>query len=145
MRAANRVMAALAFSVLLHGCATDAQQREATLYDRLGGKPAISAVVDDFVGNVAADKRINGFFANTDIPRLKQLLVEQICAGSGGPCTYSGRDMRAAHTGMNVGDTHFNALVEDLVKTLDKFKVPQREKDELLALLGPMKSDIVMR
>jgi hemoglobin len=131
--------------MLLHGCATHAQRSEATLYERLGGKPAISAVVDDFVGNVAADKRINGFFANTDVPRLKQLLVEQICAGSGGPCTYSGRDMRAAHSGMNVGDVHFNALVEDLVKTLDKFKVPQREKDELLALLGPMKSDIVMR
>jgi hemoglobin len=145
MRAATRVVPALVFSLLLAGCANHAQQREASLYERLGGKPAISAVVDDFVGNVAADQRINGFFANTDVPRLKKLLVEQICAGSGGPCTYTGRDMRSAHTGMNVAETHFNALVEDLVKTLDKFKVPQREKDELLALLGPMRSDIVTR
>ncbi len=100
-------------------------------------------MVDDFVGNVAADTRINGFFANTDIPRLKKLLVEQVCAGTGGPCTYTGRSMKAAHAGMGVTDAHFNALVEDLVKSLDKFKVPQREKDELLGILGPMKGDIV--
>ena len=141
MRAANRIVATVAVCISLFGSAAYAQQ--STLYERLGGKPAITAVVDDFVGNVATDNRINGFFAKTDIPRLKQLLVEQICAGSGGPCTYSGRDMRAAHAGMGVGDAHFNALVEDLVKTLDKFKVPQREKDELLSVLGPMKKDIV--
>jgi hemoglobin len=145
MSAANRVVAVLAVCISLFGCASYAQQQQATLYERLGGKPAITAVVDDFVGNVAADKRINGFFAKTDIPRLKQMLVDQICAGTGGPCTYSGRDMRSAHAGMGVADAHFNALVEDLVKTLDKFKVPQREKDELLAVLGPMKIDIVTR
>ena len=116
-----------------------------SLYDRLGGKAAITAVVDDFVGNVAADNRINAFFAKTDIPRLKRLLVEQICAGSGGPCTYTGRDMKTAHMGMGVADAHFNALVEDLVKSLDKFKVPAKEKNELLGVLGPMKTDIVTR
>ena len=73
-----------------------------SLYDRLGGKPAITAVVDDFVGRVAADSRINGKFANTDIPRLKMLLVEQICQASGGPCTYTGRSMKATHAGMGV-------------------------------------------
>ena len=114
-----------------------------SLYDRLGGQPAITAVVDDFVGNVAADTRINGFFAKTDIPRLKRLLVEQICAGSGGPCTYTGRDMKTAHANMGVNDAHFGALVEDLVKTLDKFKVPAQEKKELLGVLGPMRPQIV--
>ena len=144
MRAANRVVAISALCISLFAGASYAQQgQQPTLYERLGGKPAITAVVDDFVGNVAADNRINGFFAKTDIARLKQLLVEQICAGSGGPCTYTGRDMRTTHAGMGVGDTHFNALVEDLVKTLDKFKVPQAEKQELLAVLGPMKTDIV--
>ena len=116
---------------------------EKSLYDRLGGRPAINAVVDDFVGNVAADTRINGFFARTDVPRLKRLLSEQICAGSGGPCTYTGRDMKTAHTGMNISDAHFGALVEDLLKSLDKFNVPAREKNELLAVLGPMKPAIV--
>jgi hemoglobin len=107
------------------------------------GSGAITAVVDDFVGNVAADNRINKFFAKTDIPRLKRLLVEQICAGTGGPCTYTGRDMKSAHAGMGITDAQFNALVEDLVKSLDKFKVPEKEKGELLGILGPMKPSIV--
>ena len=144
MRAAKRIIQAVAVSALVL-CAANVNAADKSLYDRLGGKPAITAVVDDFVANVAADNRINGFFANTDIPRLKRLLVEQICAGSGGPCTYSGRDMKTTHTGMGVQDPHFSALVEDLVKSLDKFKVPAREKNELLGVLGPMKTDIVMR
>lgn len=116
-----------------------------SLYQRLGGKPAIRAVVDDFVGNVAKDKRINGFFANADIPRLKRRLVEQICAGSGGPCTYTGRDMKTAHRGMGVKNRDFDALVQDLGKSLDKFKVPAREQKELVAILAPMRKDIVER
>ncbi|UVT21905.1 MAG: group 1 truncated hemoglobin [Nitrospira sp.] len=113
------------------------------LYERLGGKPAITAVVEDFVARVAADTRINGKFANTDIPRLKMLLVEQICQASGGPCTYSGRSMKATHTGMGVSNADFDALVGDLLATLNKFKVPERERNELLGVLGPMKKDIV--
>jgi len=133
----------LVASTLLGACASNTTMSESTLYQRLGGKEAIVAVVDDFVGNVAADKRINGYFAKTNIPHLKQMLVDQICAGTGGPCTYTGRDMKSTHAGMGVNDAAFNALVEDLVKTLDKFKVPAKEKNELLAILGPMKGDIV--
>jgi hemoglobin len=114
-----------------------------TLYERLGGRAAITAVVNDFVGNVARDKRINGFFAKTDIPRLKRLLVQQICAGSGGPCQYEGRSMREAHRGLNVRNQDFDALVQDLVISLNKFGVKQREQRELLALLGPMRKDVV--
>jgi hemoglobin len=114
-----------------------------TLYDRLGGKPAITAVVDEFVARVAADTRINKFFAHTNIPHLKTELVDQICQGSGGPCKYTGKSMKAAHKGMGVGSADFSALVEDLVGALDKFKVPEKEKGDLLAVLGPMKSDIV--
>lgn len=116
-----------------------------TLYERLGGQPAINAVVDDFVANVAADKRINPFFAHANVPRLKRLLAEQICAGTGGPCTYTGKDMKTVHAGMGITDAQFNALVEDLVKSLDKFKVPAKEQQELLAVLGPMRTDIVTR
>lgn len=114
-----------------------------SLYDRLGGKDAITAVVDDFVGNVAADTRINGYFAHADIPRLKRNLVDQICSATGGPCTYTGKDMKTAHKGMGIKDADFNALVEDLVKSLDKFKVPDKEKGELLGILGPLKPQIV--
>src|SRR5207237_10515352 len=144
MRALNRMVAAVAVSALLYGCADMQMQKpSASLYDRLGGKPAITAVVDDFVGNVAGDNRINKFFAKTDIPRLKRLLVEQICAGTGGPCTYTGRDMRSVHAGMGITDAQFNALVEDLVKSLDKFKVPEKEKGELLGIIRPMRPSIV--
>lgn len=135
--------ALILLGVTLAGCAETMQKPSSSLYDRLGGKGAITAVVDDFVGNVAADKRINGRFANANIPHLKEKLVEQICAGSGGPCSYTGLDMKTAHTGMKIADAEFGALVEDLVKTLNKFKVPAQEQNELLGVLGPMKSDIV--
>jgi hemoglobin len=125
------------------GCNSTTSKPEASLYQRLGGQEAITAVVDDFVANVAADSRINARFATTDLPRLKRLLVEQICAGTGGPCTYTGRDMKTTHAGMGITDTEFDALVEDLVRSLDKFKVPAAEKEELLGILGPMKTDIV--
>jgi hemoglobin len=138
------VIAAVASAFLFSACQSmQPMTPQKSLYDRLGGQPAITAVVDDFVGNVAADNRINGFFARTDIPRLKKNLVDQICQGTGGPCTYTGRDMRTAHKGMNITDAQFNALVEDLKKTLDKFKVPEKEQGDLLAVLGPMKPQIV--
>ena len=121
------------------GHATD----QASLYERLGGKPAIEAVVGEFITIVAADVRINQFFADTDIARLNTMLVDQICAATGGPCTYAGRDMKSAHAGMGVTDEHFDALVEDLVMALDKFNVPEQEKGELLAALGGMRGDIV--
>ena len=114
-----------------------------SLYERLGGKDAITAVVDDFVARCAADNRINGKFARTDIPRLKAMLVDQVCEAAGGPCTYSGRDMRTTHTGMGVTAAEFDALVEDLVATLDQFNVPEAEKSELLGALAPMRPDIV--
>jgi hemoglobin len=114
-----------------------------SLYDRLGGKGAITAVVETFVGNVGGDKRINGYFASTDLTKLKMHLVNQICEASGGPCTYTGRTMKQTHAGMGVRDAAFGHLVEDLVAALDFHKVGKTEKDELLDVLGPMKSDIV--
>ena len=114
-----------------------------SLYERLGGKGAITAVIDDFVGRCAADSRINGKFARTDIARLKASLVDQVCEATGGPCTYTGRDMHTTHEGMSVTAGEFDALVADLVATLDHFNVPVVEKNELLGALAPMRSDIV--
>ena len=137
------ILAVVALAVA--GCASmdSGSMAQRSLYDRLGGKPAIQAVVDDFIGNVAADARINQSFARANIPRLKMMLVEQICEASGGPCKYTGKSMPEAHKGMGVTDADFTALVEDLVKSLDKFKVPVREKNDLLGALGGMKSQIV--
>jgi truncated hemoglobin YjbI len=124
------------------------QKKMKSLYVRLGGKKAIKAVVDEFVSNVANDGRINKFFAQAAadpkrMKRLKENLVDQICEASGGPCKYKGLDMITAHKGMNITDAEFGALVEDLVKALDKFNVGETEKNELLGALGPMKGDIV--
>lgn len=114
-----------------------------SLYERLGGLDAITAVVDSFVARCAGDGRINPKFARTDVPRLKKMLVDQVCEAAGGPCAYSGRAMKETHDGMGVTAGEFDALVEDLVATLDEFDVPKEEQDELLGLLAPMRDEIV--
>jgi len=114
-----------------------------TLFDRLGGMPAIEAVIADFLGNVAADERINAPFAVSDLKLVQKRLVEFVCVATGGPCKYGGRDMKAVHHGMGVTNAQFDALVGDLVKSLEKFKVPEREKSELLGALGPLREQIV--
>lgn len=114
-----------------------------SLYDRLGGKSAIEAVVEDFRERTLRDERISKKFARTDVPRLQKMLVDQVCEATGGPCTYTGRDMKEAHENMAVTAGEFEALVEDLVASLVHFNVPQAEQDELLGRLGPMRPDIV--
>ena len=109
-----------------------------TLFERLGGIDAITAVVEDFRDRVAGDDRINLKFARTDLARLRKMLIDQVCEATGGPCHYNGRSMKEAHAGMKVTKGEFNALVEDLVATLKQFKVPSAEQDELLAILGPL-------
>lgn len=115
----------------------------ASLYERLGGIEAITAVVDSFVARCAGDDRINPKFERTDVPRLKKMLVDQVCEATGGPRTYAGRDMKETHDGMGVTAGEFDALVGDLVATLDEFSVPKAAQDELLGLLAPMREDIV--
>jgi hemoglobin len=146
MRSVRFFSAALLLSLVVSSSV--AAPKEKSLYDRLGGKPAIIAVVDEFVSRVAGDARINSFFKDTasDPARLaafKSKLVDQICEASGGPCKYTGKDMKTAHQGMGVSEADFNALVEDLSGALDKFKVNAVDKNQLLGVLGPMKGDIV--
>ncbi len=146
----NLMVAAITAAVAL-GCLSIASARDMgqkSLYARLGGKKAITAVVDEFVNNVAGDNRINKFFGDTAkdpnrLAKFKGNLVDQICQASGGPCKYKGKDMKTAHKGLGISDSDFGALVEDLVKALDKFHVGATEKNELLGALGPMKGDIV--
>jgi len=136
---------AMATTLLAQGGAT-----QKSLYDRLGGKSAIVSVVDDFVANCAADKRINSFFAATAkdparLAKFKNNLVDQICEAAGGPCKYTGKDMKTAHAGMNITSAQFDALVEDLASTLKAFNVAQADQDALLGALAPMKTDIVTK
>ena len=132
-------------AIYLSGCASQDMSSTApsSLYQRLGGKEAITAVVDDVIVRIAADPRINHFFEDTDIPELKTQLVDQLCELSGGPCVYEGRDMLTAHVDMGVSQADFDAMVDDLVQSLTAFNVPAAEQQELLALLAPMQDDIV--
>jgi hemoglobin len=128
---------------MVAGCAPVG--REKPLYERLGGLPAIQQVVDDLMASVATDTRINQRFTTTDVTRLKKHLVDQICEASGGPCKYTGRPMRVVHAGLRITDAEFTALVEDAVVTLDRLRVPVREKSELVFVLASMKPDVVGR
>lgn len=119
------------------------QMMQKSLYDRLGGIEAIKAVVNDFAGRVLADARVNKKFAKSDPARLVLHLQEQVCAATGGPCEYTGKDMKSTHKNMKVTEGEFKALVEDLVATLDKFNVPEKEKGELLGILGGLHDQIV--
>jgi hemoglobin len=113
------------------------------LYRALGGEAGIARVVDAALAEIHGDLRINIFFEKTDMADLRRLLIEQICAATGGPCTYSGRSMEEAHSGLNLTDADFDAFVEDLVHAMNSTKVPTDLQKQLLALLGPMRPEVV--
>lgn len=124
---------------------TAAAAAQKSLYERLGGLEAITAVVDEFIKVLGADERLNKKFAKSGMngPRVRLHLIEQICEATGGPCKYTGLSMKQSHKNMGITEGEFNAGVEDLVKVLDKFNVPAAEKNELLGILGGLKGQIV--
>lgn len=113
------------------------------LFERLGGMPAIIGVVDELLQRVSQDPRIRQRFVNANMTNLRARMIEQICGLAGGRCPYQGRDMRSVHRGMGITGPEFDALVQDLIATLNHWRVPAREQSELLALLGSTKADIV--
>lgn len=139
----------IALSLLVPLCASTqarGQGKEKSLYQRLGGYDAIAAVVDDFIGRLVTDQRFAKFFVglSTDSKkRVRQHVLDQFCAAAGGPCVYTGRDMKTAHAGLGITEADWDAAAKHLVESLDKFKVPQKEKDELLAFVTSVKKDIV--
>jgi len=117
-----------------------------SLYTRLGGYDALAAVTDDFIGRLATDPQLSKFFVGHSVDslhRIRQLLVDQLCAATGGPCYYIGRDMQAAHKGLGITEADWTETVKDLTATLDKFRVGTQERNELFALLTKIKPDIV--
>jgi hemoglobin len=126
----------------LAGCASATPDR---LYRQLGGQPGVEALVEALLERLADDDRIAARFADTNIGRLRRMLIEQICNLSGGPCAYSGESMLQVHAGMNLSQAEFNALVEDLIDAMRDRDVPLRAQNRLLALLAPMRADIVRR
>jgi hemoglobin len=140
--AAGRAASALALLVLI-GCTSAPVAPEATLYERLGGSDGIAAITEAMLVRSADDARIRDDFAEADIVNLHALLSEHLCALTGGPCTYSGRDMKAAHAGLGITEADFNALVENLVDAMTERGVPIAAQNELLAILAPMRGDVI--
>ncbi len=142
-----RRVAALSMLLMLVAVGVPTSARgESSLYQRLGGRRGIAVVVDDFAAVLVADERVNARFKAMKVPevnRFKSHLADQVCDATGGPCAYLGRDMKTAHKGLAISETEWDATVEGLVKALDKNGVPEKERNELLGLLGPMKPDIV--
>ncbi|HEV2903428.1 MAG TPA: group 1 truncated hemoglobin [Pyrinomonadaceae bacterium] len=121
-------------------------QEKKSLYARVGGYDALALVVDDFIVRLATDKRFERFFAgfsNDSKQRLRQHILDQFCKAAGGPCVYMGRDMKTTHAGLGITEADWDAAAKHLVAAMDKYKVPQAEKDELMAFVASQKKDIV--
>jgi hemoglobin len=146
-RAATTALSILfLLALLLLNFTADAQEKPISLYQRLGGYDALVAVVDDWVGRMANDPLFTKFrtgFSLDSMKRRRQLIVDYICQGTGGPCFYTGRTVKVGHTGLGITRGEWNAAVKHLASALDKFKVPQKEKDEVLTMISGLKTDIV--
>lgn len=119
---------------------------EKSLYQRVGGYDALAAVVDDFIGRLVADKRFEKFFvghSEDSLKRIRQHILDQFCAATGGPCIYNGRDMKTSHKGLGITEADWDTAAKHLAATLDKFKVPEKEKNEILTFVTSLKKDIV--
>jgi len=113
------------------------------LYKAFGEKPGLVALMDDFMVRLLADPRTGPHFQPSNQQRVKEQLVEQLCALSGGPCVYKGADMKSAHANLDIKKSDFHALVEVLQQSMDAKGIPFRKQNEMLALLAPMNRDII--
>jgi hemoglobin len=139
----SRLVRLVAVSALL--LISAGARADKTLYESMGGEPALRSAVEHFADLVQTDDRINFTFAEADMSKFKKLIFEQLCNLSGGPCQYTGRDMRTSHAKLNINNAEFNALAEDLYTALDRAGIPYRLQNKLMALLAPMQHDIVKR
>jgi hemoglobin len=143
LNAFGRLARFVAFSALMLMSA--GARADKTLYESMGGEPALRVALDHFADIVVADDRINFTFAEANMAKFKQLLFEQLCNLSGGPCKYTGRDMRTSHVKLKINNAEFNALAEDLYISLGQAGVPYRLQNKLMALLAPMQHEIVSK
>lgn len=136
----RRLFTLTIFLAALTGCA-----HQRSLYDRIGGQPVITAIVDSFIERFGDDTRVAPTFAKSDIPRFRKLLIEQFCDLTGGGCKYTGRDMKTTHDGMHLTESQFNAIVEDLEDAMNRQRIPINLQNELIAKLAPLRQDIIRR
>lgn len=116
-----------------------------SLYQQLGGESGIAAITDGLLHEIEHDPLIVDHFRDTDIPRFRDLLAEQLCELSGGPCVYSGATMEESHTGLNLTTRDFDRLVNHLISVMQQQNIPYAAQNQLLAMLAPMYPDVVHR
>jgi hemoglobin len=144
-----RRILALAFAVALTPHLISAQMSKsngASLYQRIGGYDAVAAVTDDFVGRLASDAKLSKFFGGLSVDsklKLRQHVIDFVCQAAGGPCGYTGRDMKTAHKGLGITESDWNTAVNHFLATLAKFNVKGSEKDDLVNAVASVKADIV--
>jgi hemoglobin len=126
-------------ALLLCACAS----KPDSLYSELGGKEGIEKIVDNFIDEFSYNRDVIKHFEKTDFDHFRARLVEQLCSISGGPCTYTGQSMLEVHRKMNVSEAEFNAMVDDLYKAMQRANVSVPAQNRLIALLAPMRSDII--
>ena len=145
-RLACLIIAVVALMSSVSPIGSASAQNKNSLYKRLGGYDALAAVTDEFITALATDPKLGRFFvgaSDNSKMRIRQLVVDQLCAATGGPCIYIGRDMKSSHKGLGITEEDWNIAVNHLVKTLTKFKVPEKEQKEVAAALMGLKADIV--
>lgn len=143
---ARTALAGVVLSLVFTGTAAAQEMQQKSLYDRLGGYNALAAVVDDFIVRLVTDKEFERFFAghsDDSKKRIRQHILDQFCAATGGPCVYTGREMKTSHMGLGITNAQWDAAAKHLVASLDKYKVPEKEKGEVLTFVTSLKKDIV--
>ena len=126
------------------GCANQPAEPDG-LYEQLGGAQGVDQMVEAILDRVYADERIAFLFEGTDRENLHGLIVEQVCDETGGPCDYTGLDMQAAHGGLNIKFSEFDAFVEDFILGMEDVGIPYTTQNRVLAIFAPMRSDIIYR
>lgn len=124
-------------------CSAQMTAKDDQLYKAFGGKAGLVSLMDDFMVRLVADPRTGPHFKPANQQRVKEQLVDQLCALSGGPCVYKGADMKSSHANLDIKKSDFHALVEVLQQSMDVKGIPFRRQNEMLALLAPMNRDII--
>ena len=146
-RAAACILALLAVALFPAGRSFAGENEKVkTLYQRIGGYDVVAGIVDDLLSQLRSDKafdRFGGGRSENSLKRTRQLLADQLCALTGGPCTYIGRDMKTAHQGLKITTAEWDSTIKKLELSLDKFKISGKDKEEFVALIQNVRNDIV--
>ncbi len=141
-----RILTSLILSLMLLSCSSlsqDSRSQAPLLYDELGGQQGLERIVDNFIMEIARNERVLPFFADSNVERFRDMVTEHFCMIADGPCEYTGDTMIQVHTGMQINEAEFNAVVENLMTAMDDAGVPIGAQNRLLARLAPLRSEII--